>query len=300
MKKIVDDVLSWELFLEGAKKRDNKMPAVSTLDNRLIFDTNCFFVVAGLGAFVPGYYLIITKSTYTSFAELSDAELIEYNWILNQLSSSINAIYNMNTSVFEHGMCACAGGLDHAHVHVMPAPKLLDENIFYEIINKILKIRAAGVQKIEFNKNIFDNVHDISTILKFNGNYKIVEGKLLDHKDIKNYSGDFGTLRKKLLSTEQYIQFNIVEKKFGFTTSHYLGTQFGRELVFEVISRLDKKSKEKYYHLDISNPTKLLWRWQDYMFEENIIMTMKNLAFFLTKNIKEIDQKKNNFNLFIK
>ena len=66
--EIKNDVLSWDLFLEGAQKRNNNMPQTSTLDNRLIFDTKSFFVIAGLGAFVEGYYLIISKKLYTSFA----------------------------------------------------------------------------------------------------------------------------------------------------------------------------------------------------------------------------------------
>ena len=57
-----EDVLAWDLFNEGSKKRNKKVPKISTLDNRLIFETKNLFVVAGLGCFIPGYYLIITKS----------------------------------------------------------------------------------------------------------------------------------------------------------------------------------------------------------------------------------------------
>ena len=57
-----EDVLAWDLFLKGSEKRNKLVPKVSTLDNRLIFETKNLFVVAGLGCFVPGYYLIITKS----------------------------------------------------------------------------------------------------------------------------------------------------------------------------------------------------------------------------------------------
>ena len=63
-------------------------------------------------------------------------------------------------------MCSCAGGLDHAHMHTIPSPEF-NEIDLKKIINKILKTRAAGINKIIFKENEFDNVHDISTIINF-------------------------------------------------------------------------------------------------------------------------------------
>ena len=89
-----EDVLAWDLFLNGSEKRNKLVPKVSTLDNRLIFETKNLFVVAGLGCFVPGYYLIITKSPYTSFAQLDENEfklagvLILFNNLLQSLFKS--------------------------------------------------------------------------------------------------------------------------------------------------------------------------------------------------------------------
>ena len=34
-----EDVLAWDLFNEASKKRNKKVPKISTLDNRLIFET---------------------------------------------------------------------------------------------------------------------------------------------------------------------------------------------------------------------------------------------------------------------
>ena len=85
--------------------------------------------------------------------------------------------YNKEIAIFEHGMCSCAGGLDHAHMHTLPSPKF-DENDLRKTVNKILKTRAAGINKIIFNNHEFDNVHDISTIINFNSDYKVIDGKL--------------------------------------------------------------------------------------------------------------------------
>ena len=273
-----DDVLAWDLFYQGSKKRNKYVPNASTLDNRLIFETKNLFVVAGLGSFVPGYFLIITKSPYTSFAQLDNNEFEEYNWLVDRLSEKIGVFYKKNTAIFEHGMCACAGGLDHAHVHVMPAPNNGIEKIFNDSVNNVLRKRAAGINKIEYKNNIFNNVHDISTIISFNDNYKVVDGSLLKIENLKNSKINFKDKRDELLLKQQYINFNLYNKNLGFCTDHYLGTQFGREMLYEFYLQSDEKIKDTFNQLSRSNPTKLIWRWQDYMFEDNIIKTMNDFS----------------------
>jgi diadenosine tetraphosphate (Ap4A) HIT family hydrolase len=278
-----EDVLAWDLFFKGSKKRNNSVPKLSTLDNRLIFETKNLFVVAGLGSFVPGYYLIITKSPYTSFAQLNDDEHEEYSWLIEKLSKKISYIYRKNSAIFEHGMCACAGGLDHAHVHIMPAPNDGIEKIFDQSVNNVLRKRAAGINKIEFKNNIFNNVHDISTIINFNDSYKIIDGSLLKIEDLKKNKISFKDKRSELLLKQQYINFYLYEKSLGFCTDHYLGTQFGREMVYEFYLQSDEKVKNEFNQLSRSNPAKLIWRWQDYMFEDNIIKTMNDFS----QNVKK-------------
>ena len=292
-----EDVLAWELFYNGAKKRKLQMPKKPTLDNRLILSTDNFFVIAGLGTFAPAYFLIITKSLYTSFAQLSDKEIIEYSWLINILKESINKNYNLDAALFEHGMCSCAGGLDHAHVHMMPLPKKIDETNLKKILNTILKKRAAGIKKIEFKNNILDNVHDISTIINFSEDFKIIDGKLLQNEDLNNFSLDFKETRKKLLLQEQYIYFKNLDSSFGFCTNHHLGTQFGREIVYEVFFNHDSNYKDNFNQLSRSNPTKLIWRWQDYLFEKNILSTMKILSDYIKNNNIS---KKFELNIFVK
>lgn len=273
-----EDVLSWELFLKGSNFRNKSLPSKPTLDNRLIFETKNLFIIAGLGSFVPGYFLIITKSPYTSFAQLNDQEFIEYKWIINKLFKFNKFKYNQSSAVFEHGMCACAGGLDHAHVHVMPIPSKSSDKEFKGILNRVLKKRAAGINKIEFKDNSFENVHDISTIINLNDEYKILDGKLLIAEDLINSDLNFEKFRDKLLLTQQYINFSTSDLKISFCTNHYLGTQFGRELVYEIFMHNEKERKIEYNNISRSDPGKLIWRWQDYMFEKNIIQTMKDFV----------------------
>lgn len=290
-----EDVLAWNLFFEGSKKRKKSVPKLSTLDNRLIFETKNLFVVAGLGSFVPGYYLIITKSSYTSFAQLNDDEYEEYSWITEKLSKKINHIYRRNSAIFEHGMCACAGGLDHAHVHVIPAPNNEIEKVFDQSVNNVLRQRAAGINKVEFKNNIFNNVHDISTIINFNENYKIIDGSLLKIEDLKKKKISFKNKRSELTLKPQYINFHLYGKGLGFCTDHYLGTQFGRELVYEFYLQSDKNVKSEFNQLSRANRAKVIWRWQDYMFEDNIIKTMSDFSLNVKKFFNEKDSSKYNF-----
>ena len=284
VSNLTEDVLAWRLFLKGAQKRKFKMPTKSTLDNRLIISTDNFFIIAGFGAFIPGYVLVITKNLYTSFAQLTDKEMEEYSWLVDAIKQSIKKNYDSDTVLFEHGMCSCAGGLDHAHVHMMPIPNKFDKNEINQILNKILKKRAAGINKIEFNNNTLDNIHDISTIINFSENFKITDGRLLKSEDLNNFSLDFEKIRKKLLLQEQYIYFKILSNSFGFCTKHHLGTQFGREIIYEIFFQHNNQYKNNFNELNRSNPTKLVWRWQDYMFEKNILITMKDLSDYLKNN----------------
>ena len=284
------DVLSWDLFNNDALKRGDLIPEKVSLENRLIFETKNFFAVCGLGAFIEGYAVIITKDYLNSFAVLNDDELTEFNWITKKINDFYRYKYNKKIAIFEHGMCSCAGGLDHAHMHTIPSPEF-NEIDLKKIINKILKTRAAGINKIIFKENEFDNVHDISTIINFSSDYKIIEGKLLEFNDINEFKGKIDSIKDDIIKKEQYIYFNFNNKQI-FTTNHYLGTQFGRELVYEIYLNKDEKKKKYFDSLTRSNLNKFIWRWQDYSFEDNILSTIKEMSSYLKNNV---NSKENNF-----
>lgn len=284
------DVLSWDLFNNDALKRSDQIPETVNLENRLIFETKNFFAVCGLGAFVKGYAVIITKDYLNSFAVLNDDELAEFDWISKKVNDFYKSKYNKEIAIFEHGMCSCAGGLDHAHMHTIPSPEF-NENDLKKIVNKILKTRAAGINKIIFKENEFDNVHDISTIINFSSDYKITDGKLLEFNDINEFKGKIKSIKEDIIKKEQYIYFNFNNKQV-FTTNHYLGTQFGRELIYEIYLNKNEEKRNYFNSLSRSNLNKFIWRWQDYSFEDNILSTIKEMRDYLKTNI---DPKENNF-----
>ena len=120
MNKKMNDVLSWEKFEENTFNEKKYPPEKIELFNRLIASTENFFVIAAIGAFVPGYVMIVTKKLLPSLALIEDSQKDELDWLIKTLSESISEVYQKKVALFEHGMCACIGGLDRAHLHIMP------------------------------------------------------------------------------------------------------------------------------------------------------------------------------------
>ena len=119
---MIKDQLSWEEFHKSSKKR-SVLPKKIDDFNRLVAHTKNFFVISGYGAFTPGYLLIISKDFLPSFGLVEDDQLNELHFLIKILKETITQETNRNTVVFEHGMCACIGGLDRAHIHIMSVPK---------------------------------------------------------------------------------------------------------------------------------------------------------------------------------
>ena len=68
--KEIKDQLSWSSFYDDAKNRVHSPVQVKEY-NRLIAHSEKFLVIAGYGAFTPGYVLIITKNLFRLLAWLT-------------------------------------------------------------------------------------------------------------------------------------------------------------------------------------------------------------------------------------
>ena len=66
----IHDALSWDLFLQGSINRDSYPPEEINLVNRLVCHTKNFFVISAIGAFVPGYLMIISKRLISLFINI--------------------------------------------------------------------------------------------------------------------------------------------------------------------------------------------------------------------------------------
>ena len=299
MKK---DQLSWEKFYEESQSIIS-LPKKIKEFNRLVAHTKNFFVISGYGAFTPGYLLIISKDFIPSYGLIKKSDLGELNFIIKLIKETINQELNRNSVVFEHGMCACVGGLDRAHIHIMSVPKKTNKKTITNAINKTLYNRKTGIKYIEYKKYKLENQHDISHIYenliinrKKDKDFKIM-GKLFKIKDIKNLS-----IKKwPLLVSEHvkrgrhYVYFKSEFDTASFLTTYNFNTQFGREVVYNIELILNNIFKKKVKELNNKNINLNIWQWQHYTFEKNILNSMKVAKTGLIKLKKKYQ---NEFDLF--
>tara|TARA_X000001036_G_scaffold409361_1_gene420378 strand:- start:2513 stop:3433 length:921 start_codon:yes stop_codon:yes gene_type:complete len=278
----LNDQLSWEQFKIQSSKAKRPIKKISEF-NRLIAHSKNFFLISGYGAFTEGYILIISKEFLPSYGLIGSDKVDEIKFLTNLIKKFNEKKYDRKTVIFEHGMCACIGGLDRAHLHLMSVPKKTNKKQFIDSINKVLYNRKAGIKYIEYNNYKLENLHDINQIYeslkkKENSDKIKIIGKILSLNDIQNLP----TNQWPLITLDHinkgghYVFFDSGEKDTSFLTTHNFQTQFGREVIFEVEKKLNKRFRVKMDKIIKADPQTAIWRWQDHMFEKNILLTIKD------------------------
>jgi hypothetical protein len=289
----LNDQLSWEQFKIQSSKEKKPIKKISEF-NRLIAHSENFFLISGYGAFTDGYILIITKEFIPSYGLVLNDRLNEINFLIKLIKRFIKSKYNRKTVVFEHGMCACIGGLDRAHLHLMSVPENVSSEDFKDSINKALYNRKAGIKYIEYNNYKLENIHDINQIYEDGKNNKDVKivGKIFNLKDIQNLPPEKWPLvtLDHINKGGHYVFFDSGEKNSSFITTNNFQTQFGREVVFEIEKKLNLNFKKEIKEIENKNPTIEIWKWQNLMFEEKILSTIHD-AQKEFESFKEIFQK---------
>ena len=300
------DQLSWDEFYKESHKRNSPPKKVSAF-NRLIAHTKNFFIISGYGAFTPGYLLIVSKNFLPSFGLVENDQINELNFLIKITKETINQELDRSSVVFEHGMCACVGGLDRAHIHIMSIPKKTKNKNLTQSISKVLFNRKAGIEYIEYKNYKLENIHDINhiydDIIKKKDNkkeFKII-GKLFKLKDIKNLPiGKWPLITlKHVKNGGHYVYFKSDFNISSFLTTHNYETQFGREVVYQNELILNSEFRKFTTRILNKNKNTNIWRWQDYFFEKNILHSMKIAKSGLTKLKKkfENDYKKFEFKI---
>lgn len=100
-------------------RRENKNP------EHILYESENFYVVPGLGAFFDGYVMIVPKEHVMSIAELNQEHFEEFLQVLNDFRFILESVYNKKIFVFECGSGKNGGGkhetsIVHAHVHLAP------------------------------------------------------------------------------------------------------------------------------------------------------------------------------------
>ena len=301
MKNIFDQ-LSWEEF-EINSKKEKKPLKKATEFNRLIAHTKNFFLISGYGAFTEGYILIISKNFIPSYGLAKDHEIDEVKFLIKLVKKFIDEKYNKKTMIFEHGMCACVGGLDRAHLHLMSVPKNCKKEDIRNSIDKVLSNRNIGVKYIRFNNYKLENRYDINQIYeKYKNSDKIkIIGSIMKINNIQNLAVEEWpkiTLNH-INKGGHYVYFDSGEIDSSFLTTYDFQTQFGRQVVFEIQKRLDKKFNSKIKKLEKQNPHMEVWKWQNYKFDKEIVKTINDARkkFFVFSKIFFDEYEKYDFKI---
>ena len=280
MENVIDQ-LSWPEFYSQSTKARKPIKKITEF-NRLIAHSKNFFLISGYGAFTKGYILIISKEFIPSFGLVEKEKIAEIKFLIALIKKFINKKYNRNTVFFEHGMCACIGGLDRAHLHLMSIPKKTTKKNLINAINQVIYNRKAGIKFVEYNNYKLENIHDINQIFesqKKNKNDKIkIFGRLQKLSDIQNLAVKNWPLNTldHINKGGHYVFFNSGTDESSFLTTNNFETQFGREVVYYIEKNLSKKFLNNIQKIKKLNPHLQVWRWQNCLFESNIISTIND------------------------
>ena len=278
---LIKDVLAWDQFFNESSAEDSYPPKEIKLFNRLIAYTNNFFIISAIGAFTPGYLMLISKKLVPSFSFIEDEHIDELKWLTAVITKAMQKTYDRQTVEFEHGMCACVGGLDRAHMHLMTIDKNASNDLVKDSINKALIRRKAGIKSVEINGYKLENIHDILEITNSAeaSTYKI-NGKQLLYEDI---SKDLDinnwpiSARPHVKKGGHYVYFKTNSPTSSFFTNKNFQTQLGRQIVFELEIQTNLKFKNMSEEILKKNNYANIWKWQEFAFKENMLKTMNDL-----------------------
>ena len=102
-------------------------------NDRTIYKSKSFFVLATIGQFVTGYLLIIPRRHIMSNAELTDEEMAEFYTVLEDVEYLIKITYSTDMIlVWENGSgksgkSKAKDSVVHSHVHVVPSTLTAEE-----------------------------------------------------------------------------------------------------------------------------------------------------------------------------
>lgn len=94
-------------------------------EEHILYETENFLAVPGLGAFYDGYVMIVPKSHIMSFAELEEEKFEEMLQVINDIRFILESVYQKKIFVFECGSGKGGEGkhetsIVHAHIHFAP------------------------------------------------------------------------------------------------------------------------------------------------------------------------------------
>ncbi len=96
---------------------------LTSLTNRVVYETENFVVIPSLGQIVEGYLLVMPKGHYLSIGEVPPENYLELEAVQKRVRKVLTENYGAPV-FFEHGAVSPSkrGGccVDHAHLHALP------------------------------------------------------------------------------------------------------------------------------------------------------------------------------------
>ena len=287
-----EDTFDWEPYRVELDARNYVLPETMTRKNKAVATTDNFYAVVGRGSFSHGYLLVIPKVPISSFAEIKDSQVEEFEWFTSKMAKVVGKTYNAHIAVAEHGMCPCLPGGDknfnHAHIHILPFDSRITESQFAAAANFALQRRTIGVKKVKIGDVELSHPHDISEVLRsaVSGgepleNY-IAEGKLAKIKDLQQLDMEpfVATARKAVASHGHYVYFKSPWASSSFFTVEDMQSQAAREIVYNAAHGITK------YEVSSTN-----WQWQPNVHWDVMFQTMKDLSAFMPEVEKDTRAK---------
>lgn len=134
----------------------NKPEQGRKIQDTLLDQTDHFVWVPGLGSFVEGYSLIVSKNHVLNTGCFDIETIDELERLIDRIRKTLRKLYKKGSIVFEHGPMGSrdhAGScIEHHHIHILPAdlsyvPKVLSNNF----VNRGPIDSMKGL--IKFNQN---------------------------------------------------------------------------------------------------------------------------------------------------
>lgn len=142
--------------------------------NKILYESAHFVWLPGLGAFIEGYSLVVSKSHILNSGCLPDCLIDEFEIVLSFAKTRIQEIYGIIPIICEHGSMGknnYAGScIDHHHLHIFPVqmfqiPDIIKANLTnHKIIKSLKELKAYQKKQLSYifimnsneHKHVFD------------------------------------------------------------------------------------------------------------------------------------------------
>ncbi|MCK4292882.1 MAG: hypothetical protein KAY65_06775, partial [Planctomycetes bacterium] len=138
----------------------NKPKQDREIEDTLLEQTDRFQWIPGLGSFVEGYSLIVSKNHVLNTGCFDIDIIDELELFIHEIRKTLRKVYKKGSIVFEHGSMGnrdYAGScIEHHHMHILPAdlshvPKVLSKKILnHDTIDSIKVLIEFNQQRIPY------------------------------------------------------------------------------------------------------------------------------------------------------